>query len=222
MFSDYFAGDVNSESGESQVSSQAQKTNQNSSWVLYGVCGGISYGVGAFFLRQSADQDGAFDFKSFTGICFGLLPVYFIYHAVAALMSKKRSGKFWNKSTSALYEENTYGEHKFRKMAAVGLVVRAAQSLATQACNYTSLTFALRVGMNPAALSSLTSLQMVMTALLFYILFKESLYLGHYLGMICFLLSGVVISFSAPEGVSLQQSLIPVSFTILLAITLCF
>jgi drug/metabolite transporter (DMT)-like permease len=70
-------------------------------------------------------------------------------------------------------------------------------------CNYVTISLAISTGTNPAALTSLYSLQTIFTAVLFYFLFGEKLQTGHYLGMLCFVSSVLFIAFASspsPEG----------------------
>eukprot|EP00347_Sterkiella_histriomuscorum_P023398 403334788 len=132
--------------------------------------------------------------------CFSFLIFAFTYHGKVAWDNKKQTGKYFSKEQSVFYkkslgdkngQELVFNWGNFIAMFLRAFVMIIAMSTTTLISYYSK-----KAGASFSVMSSILALASFFTAVLFYILYKEKLYLRHLMGMLCLIICVAFIAIS--------------------------
>lgn len=121
----------------------------------------------------------------------GAIVYYFAYHITCAVNIYKAKGKFWTKEDSAYYREDGTLDRRliflvFGRFACTFFLI-----LQIYGVFYTSIAS----GISTAIITSLFAANVLTTSLAFLLIYDEKLGVRHYIGMICIIISIVLIAY---------------------------
>ena len=120
------------------------------------------------------------------------LPFSLAYHSYFTIKTKILTGKYWSAASSRFINR----EGKFDYILILALLARSLITLVGFLTLGLISQYSLKANLSPAVVTTLSSVNPFLTALVFFFIYKERLMRKHFVGMIILLLCVVCIASS--------------------------
>lgn len=154
----------------------------------------LVFGINNFCMEYTLED--SLDVKYIWFGCPGYIFFYLAYHATMMINSKRNSGVFWTRENSAYFRKDTltvdWGN-------ITGVAIRSIISLLVVYFQYGLVYYSVTSGVSNSVIISILTCTAFLTALIFYLVFKENLAIKHFIGMICLMGSVLFISIKSDD-----------------------